>query len=240
MNFTNYKYKLVASVSLLTAEKDRIQEIIIAYNIRLNTIYNNISSLLDDLERINFIENIADEKERIINLINIVHNIKNNDEETKIKNNMDEKFKKIDDLKNEGLTNNNVNIYSNKFNEIKHACKTPLKKTEAENIINNYESTTTTPTTTEEDNTGEEETIIEESTPNKFNNNDDSNLKNVCELNINMNNNVNNNKNIDEKQKKRDEINKKRREKNMAEKLKIKQETEAKEREHNNKLLIKL
>ena len=99
MNFTNYKYKLVASVSLLTPEKDRIQEIIIAYNIRLNTIYNNISSMLDDLERINFIENIADEKERIINLINIVHNIKNNDEDEQIKNNMDETFKKIDDIK---------------------------------------------------------------------------------------------------------------------------------------------
>jgi len=236
MNFTNYKYKLVASVSLLTAEKDRIQEIIIAYNIRLNTIYNNISSLLDDLERINFIENIADEKERIINLINIVHNIKNNDE--KIKNNMDEKFKKIDDFKNEGLTNNNVNIYSNKFNEIKHACKTPLKKTEAENIINNYESTTTTPTTTEEDNTGEEETIIEESTPNKFNNNDDSNLKNVCEFNININNNVN--KNIDEKQKKRNEYNQKRRQNNLVAKLKKQKETEAKEQAHNNKFIIKI
>ena len=170
MNFTNYKYKLVASVSLLTAEKDRIQEIIIAYNIRLNTIYNNISSLLDDLERINFIENIPDEKQRIINLINIVHNIKNNDEDEQIKNNMDEKFKKIDEIKNKGLENNNVNIYSNKFNEIKQVCKNPIKKKEGNNIINNYESTTTT----EEDNTGEE--IIEEPTqPNNLNNNDDSN-----------------------------------------------------------------
>ncbi len=85
MNFTNYKYKLVASVSLLTAEKDRIQEIITAYNIRLNTIYNNISSILDDLEWINFIENIADEKQRIINLINIVHNISNKSEDEQIK-----------------------------------------------------------------------------------------------------------------------------------------------------------
>ena len=239
MNFTNYKYKLVASVSLLTAEKDRIQEIIIAYNIRLNTIYNNISSLLDDLERINFIENIADEKERIINLINIVHNIKNNDEEKKIKNNMDEKFKKIDELKNEGLKNNNVNIYSNKYNEIKKVCTNPIKKTESENIINKYESTTTTPTTTEEDNTGEEiiekqEQPQEEKQKNKFINNDDSNLK-ICDE---LNNNVNNIK--DEKQIKRNEYNQRRREKALAERLKKQKEQETKEQEHNNKLLIKL
>ena len=56
MDFINYKNKLVVSVCLLTAEKDRIKEILTAYNIRLGTIYNNISSILDDLEKINLIE----------------------------------------------------------------------------------------------------------------------------------------------------------------------------------------
>jgi hypothetical protein len=236
MDFTNYKYKLIASVAILTAEKDRIKEIITAYNIRLDNIFIAVSSLLDDLEKINFIEKIPEEKERIINLINFVSSLSNMTDDKQIKKSFDEKFKKIDEIKNKGLDNNNINLYSNKFNEIKNVCSNPLKKTEAENIINEYESATTT----DEDNTGEE-IIYEESTqPNKYNNNDDSNLKNVGELNINMNNNVNNNKNIDEKQKKRDEINKRRREKNLVDKLKKQKEAEAKEREHNNKLLIKL
>ena len=42
------------------------------------------------------------------------------------------------------------------------------------------------------------------------------------------------------KYKKRDEINKSRREKNLVDKLKKQKEAEAKERKHNNKLLIKL
>ena len=58
MNFTNYKYKLVVSVCLMQSEKSRIKEIIEAYNIRLNTIYSSISSMLDDLEKINFIEKL--------------------------------------------------------------------------------------------------------------------------------------------------------------------------------------
>ena len=51
MDFTNYKYKLIASVAILTAEKDRIKEIITAYNIRLDNIFIAVSSLLDDLKK---------------------------------------------------------------------------------------------------------------------------------------------------------------------------------------------
>ena len=99
MNFVNYKNKLVVSVCLLQSEKERIKEILIAYNIRLTNIFNSISSILDDLEKINFIEQIPEEKERILNLINYVNNFSNIEEEEEIKKQIDEKFKNIDELK---------------------------------------------------------------------------------------------------------------------------------------------
>ena len=100
MNFTNYKYKLVVSVCLMQSEKSRIKEIIEAYNIRLNTIYSSISSMLDDLEKINFIEAIPNEKEQINNLINFVNDFNNIEELETIKNEIDEKIKKINETNN--------------------------------------------------------------------------------------------------------------------------------------------
>ncbi len=53
MDFNNHKYKLIVGVCLLKSEQDRIKEIINSYNIRLEQIYNNLCSLLDDLDNIN-------------------------------------------------------------------------------------------------------------------------------------------------------------------------------------------
>ena len=92
MDFINYKNKLVVAVCLLQSEKDRIKEILTAYNIRLGTIYNNITSILDDLEKINLIENIPDEKERILNLINYINDFSNTTEDQKIKKEIDNKL----------------------------------------------------------------------------------------------------------------------------------------------------
>jgi len=39
MDFSNYKYKMVVVVSLLNSEKERIKQILDAYNIRLIYIY---------------------------------------------------------------------------------------------------------------------------------------------------------------------------------------------------------
>ena len=109
MNFTSYKYKLVVSVSLLQSEKERIKEIVEAYNIRLNTIYISISSLLDDLEKINFIEAIPNEKEQINKLINFVNVFNNIEELETIKNEIDEKINEIDETNKTILESANIN-----------------------------------------------------------------------------------------------------------------------------------
>jgi hypothetical protein len=97
MEFSNYKNKTIASIAILTVEKDRIKEIIQGYKIRLDSIYITVSSLLDDFEKLNYIENIVDEKERVIDLIKFACNC-STDENNKIKNEFDEKYKQIETL----------------------------------------------------------------------------------------------------------------------------------------------
>ena len=98
MEFSSYKYKMIASVSILTAEKDRIKELINTYTIRLDSIYSSLLPLLDSLEKINYIENIVDEKERIINLIKFACNF-TPDENKKIKKHIEEKYSQIETLR---------------------------------------------------------------------------------------------------------------------------------------------
>ena len=89
MEFNNHKYKLVVSICLLNAEKDRIKEILKSYNNRLETIYNHLISIMDQMEELNKIEKITDEKEQINNLI-IYSKINNNNNETNLlKNNIE-------------------------------------------------------------------------------------------------------------------------------------------------------
>ena len=102
MDFINYKHKVVISVCLVNAEKERIKEIIITYKIRLESIYNNLNSLLDDLTHINFIESMPDHKEKINKLI---ENVNNNNIYSKLNIDVDSEFKKIDEK------NNNINEY---------------------------------------------------------------------------------------------------------------------------------
>ena len=47
MDFQNHRFKLLVSISLMCSEKDRIKQIITSYNMRLEHIYNNICSTLD-------------------------------------------------------------------------------------------------------------------------------------------------------------------------------------------------
>ena len=172
MNFTNYKYKLVVSVCLMQSEKSRIKEIIEAYNIRLNTIYSSISSMLDDLEKINFIEAIPNEKEQINNLINFVNDFNNIEELETIKNEIDEKIKKINETNNK--INESAKINNNEYLKIKIATTDNLKEEQKNNIIYSYANTEVSTTTEEQEQEQEKE---QEPQININLNNDDSNLK---------------------------------------------------------------
>ena len=65
MDFQQHKYKLTVSICLLNSEKDRIKDIIKAYNNRLEKIYNSLISIMDEIEQINKIEKITDDNEQI-------------------------------------------------------------------------------------------------------------------------------------------------------------------------------
>ena len=73
MDIHNQKYKLVVAVSLLTAETDRIKKIFTSYNIRLDGIHNKLINLIHELDELNKIEQISDDKTKIDSLIEYVH-----------------------------------------------------------------------------------------------------------------------------------------------------------------------
>ena len=199
-------------VCLLKSEQDRIKEIISSYNLRLEQIYNNLCSLLDDLDNINLIEKMTDEKKQINNLI-LYSNIN-----TPFKNKIESTLNKIEEKNN--IIEQQLNKNSCDYIKIKKACENKLNEIDKNNIINdmnnnnNNSSESGTNTETEEDRTGEE---TEE------------------EININNNNNINeiNNNNLDEKERKRQEYNKRRREQRIKKKQ---QEQE----QALNKFIIKL
>ena len=235
MNFTNYKYKLVVSVCLMQSEKSRIKEIIEAYNIRLNTIYSSISSMLDDLEKINFIEAIPNEKEQINNLINFVNDFNNIEELETIKNEIDEKIKKINETNNK--INESAKINNNEYLKIKTATTDNLKEEQKNNIIYSYANTEVSTTTEEQEQEQEQE---QEPQININLNNDDSNLKQEIQLNEEKINVIIQNVDDEDEQikKKRDEYNKKRREQRVLNNLKKQQQAETEK--INQQFIIKL
>ena len=79
MEFGKHKYKLVVALTLLNSEKDRIKDILKSYNIRLESIYSNLISIMDQLQEINLIEDIKNEDEQIKNLIKYSKIFNNND-----------------------------------------------------------------------------------------------------------------------------------------------------------------
>ena len=74
MDYKTQKFKLVVSLCLLKSEQDRIKDILSSYNTRLEHIYNNICSLLDELEKLNNLENMTDEQQQLNNLILYANN----------------------------------------------------------------------------------------------------------------------------------------------------------------------
>ena len=250
MNFTNYKYKLVVSVCLMQSEKSRIKEIIEAYNIRLNTIYSSISSMLDDLEKINFIEAIPNEKEQINNLINFVNDFNNIEELETIKNEIDEKIKKINETNNK--INESAKINDNEYLKIKTATTDNLKEEQKNNIIYSYANTEVSTTTEEQEQEQEQE---QEPQININLNNDDSNLKQEIQFNEEKINVIARKTGVyaanatiiqtvdDEDNKlkiKREAFNLKRREQRILNNLKKKQEAETEADEFNKQFVIKL
>ena len=244
MEFSSYKYKMIASVSILTAEKDRIKELINTYTIRLDSIYSSLLPLLDSLEKINYIENIVDEKERIINLIKFACNYAP-DENKKIKKHIEEKYSQIETLGSNIHKSTEQHTITSSDDETtdeehpgRNRLKNIIKKSKLKNGIKpeNTERTTTTTTsssTSDDDKTGEtddEEIEI-------LKNNDDSNLKNIDDSNLkhndeNENNNDdennNNNVEIDENKLKKEAFNKKRREQRMVRIFKKKEDEQNK------------
>ena len=69
MDYQQHKKKLIISLCSLNSEKDNIKNIISCYNKRLEIIYNNLIYNMDELEKINNIEKMKDEKDQINNLI---------------------------------------------------------------------------------------------------------------------------------------------------------------------------
>ena len=119
MEFEQHKYKLIVSICLLNAEKDHIKNIITSYNNRLEFIYNNLISIMDQLEELNKIGKITDEQEQIKKLI-IYSKIYNyNDEINIIKSNATSYINKIEN-KNEILETKIINKNSNDYNIIKN------------------------------------------------------------------------------------------------------------------------
>ena len=208
MEFNNHKYKLVVSICLLNAEKDRIKEILKSYNNRLEYIYNNLISIMDQMEELNKIEKITDEKEQINNLI-IYSKINNNNNETNLlKNNIECNINKIDE-KNIILENKIIN--KNEYTIIKNVCNntfsedTTINNKQKNKLINEVDETDkqeeeeTDEAETEEDRTGEEEII---------NNNDNNNNNETIIIN-----------NIDDEiRRKKDAYNAKRRDQRIKKK----------------------
>jgi len=219
----------------MQSEKSRIKEIIEAYNIRLNTIYSSISSMLDDLEKINFIEAIPNEKEQINNLINFVNDFNNIEELEIIKNEIDEKIKKINETNNK--INESAKINNNEYLKIKVATADNLKEEQKNNIIYSYANTEVSTTTEEQEQEQEQEPQI-----NINLNNDDSNLKQEIQLNDEkIDFIVQTVEREDNKLKiKREAFNLKRREQRILNNLKKKQEAETEADEFNKQFVIKL
>jgi hypothetical protein len=240
MDFINYKHKVVISVCLLNAEKERIKEIINTYKIRLESIYNNLNSLLDDLTHINFIESMPDHKEKINKLI---ENVNNNNIYSKLNIDVDNEFKKIDEKNNN--INEYINIYSNEYIKIKNICNNNNKieqKTKEEiknNPFNNsseYEETETPEITEEEEQEKQEKEI---------NNNIQPEINKIQTEIINNNVEINNNIDVEDEEAKklrikREIYNKRRREQRLEKQLKLKKEMEEKENEFNKKFIIKI
>jgi len=223
----------------MQSEKSRIKEIIEAYNIRLNTIYSSISSMLDDLEKINFIEAIPNEKEQINNLINFVNDFNNIEELEIIKNEIDEKIKKINETNNK--INESAKINNNEYLKIKVATADNLKEEQKNNIIYSYANTEVS-TTTEEQKQEQEQEQEQEPQININLNNDDSNLKQEIQLNDEkIDFIVQTVEREDNKLKiKREAFNLKRREQRILNNLKKKQEAETEADEFNKQFVIKL
>ena len=122
MDYPTHKYKLTVSFCLLNSEKDRIKDIIKAYNNRLEKIYNSLISLMDQLDEINKIEHITDKKDQINNLILYSKIFNNTNDEIKIlKSDVNNNLNKIED-KNKILETNIINKNSNEFIKIKNIC----------------------------------------------------------------------------------------------------------------------
>jgi hypothetical protein len=198
--------------------------------------------LIEDLEKITYIENIIDEKERIINLINFASNC-SSDENKKIKNEFDEKYKQIETLGSKIHKSTEQHTITSSDDETtdeehpgRNRLKNIIKKSKLKNGIKpaNTECTTTTTTSSsDDDKTGEtddeEIEILKNNDDSNLKNNDDSNLKNNDE-NENNNDDENNNNNveIDENKLKKEAFNKKRREQRMARILKKKEDEQNK------------
>jgi hypothetical protein len=233
---------MIASVSILTAEKDRIKELINTYTIRLDSIYSSLLPLLDSLEKINYIENIVDEKERIINLIKFACNYAP-DENKKIKKHIEEKYSQIETLGSNIHKSTEQHTITSSDDETtdeehpgRNRLKNIIKKSKLKNNIkpaNTECKTTTTSSSSDDDKTGEtdeeEIEILKNNDDSNLKNNDDSNLKHNDE-NENNNDDENNNNNveIDENKLKKEAFNKKRREQRMARILKKKEDEQNK------------
>ena len=200
MEYTQHKQKLIISICLLNAEKDRIKDIIKAYNNRLDNIYNSIISIMDQVQEISDLENVKDEKQQLYNLIIYSKIFNNNDNELKLlKSEVETNINKIEH-KNNILETKIININSNEYNKIKNICNNTfnedIKLNEIEQNKLIYESDSKTEESeTEEDLTGEQE--IEDKPNNNNNNNNNNNIDNE------NNNNNKNNIEIDEQTRKR-------------------------------------
>jgi hypothetical protein len=148
MDIHNQKYKLVVAVSLLTAETDRIKKIFTSYNIRLDCIYNKLVNLIHELDELNKIEQISDDKTKIDSLIEYVHLMTTNDIINNTKNIGTNNFTNIS--KQNEILKSQVNTNFNSYNNIQLACSASLLKDQQEQIIAENEDNSSTDSTEDE------------------------------------------------------------------------------------------